>query len=77
MKLYLLLFFLHKAQADIPISADIALPAPQYAETNLGAPRNPPYRKRPWLLIIPVGVVFFLGVLLLHRQSNQSPKPES
>ncbi|MEC7983746.1 MAG: hypothetical protein VX278_01200 [Myxococcota bacterium] len=41
----------------------------QYAPTELGAPKNPPHRPRPWLWIIPVGIAFFIGagVLSLRR----------
>ena len=64
MKLYSLLCFLHTAQADL------SPPGPEYAETELGTPRNPPYRARPWLLLLPIGVVFFLGTFALSNRKD-------
>ena len=53
---------------DVPVHSDIGLPQPDYAETELGAPRQPPYRINPMLWGIPVGVVVLLGTMVVVRR---------
>ena len=69
----LLAFFTPSGYADVPIHSDIGLPQPDYAETELGAPRQPPYRLNPMLWLIPTGVVALLGTMVIvRRRQDQS-----
>ena len=77
MKQYLLSFLLSWAQTNHALPSYAVSLQPQYAKTELGAPRNPPYRKRRWRMLAPAGVIFFLGVFLIHRQYGFPPKDSS
>ena len=56
--------------ADVPAHSDIALPTPDFAKTELGAPREPPHRFNPMLWSIPIGVVLLLGTMVVIRRQQ-------
>ena len=67
-----LAFYTTIVKADVPIHSDIALPQPEFADTDLGSPRNPPYRLNPMLWAIPTGVLLVLGAMVIIRRRNEA-----
>ena len=65
-------FYATVGKADVPVHSDIALPRPDFAETDLGSPRNPPHRLNPMLWTIPTGVLFVLAAMVLVRRRSDS-----
>ena len=56
--------------------ADIAVPGPQYAKEELGAPRLPPYVFHDWIWMIPIAVlgILFAAMIVVRKRQNKKQK---
>ena len=57
-----------------PVSADVAIPKPEYAAEEMPPPRLPPYPMPQWLYGVPVVVIIiFVGLIWLRKsRDNES-----
>ena len=68
--LFLFALFLNEALADI------AIPGPQYAKEELGAPRLPPYVFHDWIWMMPIAVlgILFAAMIVIRKRQNKKQK---